>query len=250
MAISFRKGVGGAAVAALLAQSMSITGCVSSQEARIGPNDGSDVCYPQRIALDETRGLFAGGIMQSILSGDASAATKITEAILSSLDSGFFSKLMQEQGRDKALENAAAGAKKENENLKRTQAAMDALTKCRKDEIKTVKADYRAKRISKKEGEQRLAAIRTRMDRDYEIAQAINADITKRGGEYKMALGEANASGKGAREKQFASETSSVLTRGQGVGKSTQAMADVRNEAGGLESEGALPTSFFARLFG
>lgn len=258
-----KKSIVGMTAAALIAQSVLVSGCVNTQEARIGPNDGTDSCYDYRIKLDQTRTYYNEDLLQgllavgagalvgvgvAVLTGNASTAGKVTGAVIGGLAGGFFGELVKQQGRDKALNTATDGALKEKENLKKTQAAMKELTDCRRKQVKEVRADYKGKRINKAEGEARLAVIRGRMDRDYEIAQEINGNVQKRSDQYRVALNEVNSSGKGAKEKQFASVTSSALTVGQGVATSTQQMADARNDAGGLEAQA--PAGLLSILFG
>lgn len=237
---------------ALVAGSLSLQGCTTTQEARIGPNDGTDVCYPQRVALDDTRQLFSSDVLQTALAigvgaavgigiaaltGNTNTASLAMGAIAGGIAGGFFDQLVAKQGRDQALSTTLTSAKAEQENMRKTQAAMDALNACRKQEIRQVKADYKAGRIKRPEAEARMAAIRARIDRDYEIAQEINGNITKRSGEFQTALGQAQQSGKGSKERQLASETSNLLTRGQGVGKSTLQLANTRNEASSASLE-------------
>lgn len=258
-----KKSIVSVTAAALIAQSVLVAGCVNTQEARIGPNDGTDSCYDYRVKLDQTRTFYNDDLLQgllavgagaivgvgvAVLTGNTSVASKVTGAVIGGLAGGFFNELVKTQGRENALNTATDGAVKERDNLKKTQAAMKELTDCRRKQVKEVRAEYKGKRISKSEGEARLAVIRNRMDRDYEIAQEINGNVQKRSDQFRVALNEVNGSGKGTKEKQFTSATSSALTVGQGIATSTRQMADARNDAGGLEAQA--PIGLLTILFG
>ncbi|WP_372394483.1 YMGG-like glycine zipper-containing protein [Azospirillum sp. HJ39] len=179
---------------------MALTGCVTTQQDRIGANDGSDACYQYRVALDSTgnyyaedmlkgaaigagvgalTGALAGGNMKSALIGAAAGAALGTLG-------GYWNSKMQ-QGRDQAILGVMSDLDTENQNLNRTQVALDQLVNCRRAEIARVKADYKAKRIAKPEAEQRLAAIRAQLDKDYAMASGINQNIVKRRDEYLVA---------------------------------------------------------------
>ncbi|MBP2306791.1 hypothetical protein GBZ48_05300 [Azospirillum melinis] len=179
---------------------MALSGCVTTQQDRIGANDGSDACYQYRVALDSTgnyyaedmlkgaaigagagalTGALAGGNLKSALIGAAAGAAVGTLG-------GYWNSRMQ-QGRDQAILGVANDLDTENQNLDRTQVALDQLVNCRRAEIARVKADYKANRIGKPEAEQRLALIRGQLDKDYTIASAINQNIVKRRDEYLIA---------------------------------------------------------------
>ncbi|PWC34042.1 YMGG-like glycine zipper-containing protein [Azospirillum sp. TSO35-2] len=179
---------------------MAVSGCVTTQQDRIGANDGSDACYQYRVALDSTgnyyaedmlkgaaigagagalTGALAGGNLKSALIGAAAGAAVGTLG-------GYWNSRMQ-QGRDQAILGVMNDLDTENKNLDRTQVALDQLVNCRRAEIARVKADYRANRLGKPEAEQRLALIRGQLDKDYAIASSINQNIVKRRDEYLVA---------------------------------------------------------------
>ncbi len=189
-----------ASLVSLTIVAMALSGCVTTQTDRIGANDGSDACYQYRVALDSTgnyyaedmlkgaaigagvgalTGALAGGNMKSALIGAAAGAA------LGSLGGYWNSK--SQQGRDQAILGVMTDLDTENQNLSRTQVALDQLVNCRRAEIARVKADYKAKRIGKPEAEQRLALIRGQLDKDYAIASSINQNIVKRRDEYLIA---------------------------------------------------------------
>lgn len=189
-----------ASLVSITIAAMALTGCVTTQQDRIGANDGSDACYQYRVALDSTgnyyaedmlkgaaigagagalTGALAGGNVKSALIGAAAGAALGTLG-------GYWNSKMQ-QGRDQAILGVMSDLDTENQNLNRTQVALDQLVNCRRAEIARVKADYKAKRIGKPEAEQRLAAIRAQLDKDYAIASGINQNIVKRRDEYLVA---------------------------------------------------------------
>lgn len=179
---------------------MALSGCVTTQTDRIGANDGSDACYQYRVALDSTgnyyaedmlkgaaigagvgalTGAIAGGNLKSALIGAAAGAAIGTLG-------GYWNSRAQ-QGRDQAILGVMNDLDTENQNLDRTQVALDQLVNCRRAEIARVKADYKAQRIAKPEAEQRMALIRAQLDKDYAIASSINQNIVKRRDEYLIA---------------------------------------------------------------
>lgn len=233
---------------------VTISACTTTQEERIGKNDGTDACYAYRVALDETRSFFAEDMLKAALAGAAVglvaaavgggnagqvAVATLAGALVGAAVGGFWSQLEQQQGRSGAINAATGSARKDRENLQKTEAALDNLLKCRRGEIAVVKADYKAKRINKAEAERRLAAIKASMDRDYEIAQDINKNVGKRQEEYLFALNQVKP-GAGDRaknpskkppanaknpEQQFEAETAGCVLGGQNVNRKTNEFA-------------------------
>ncbi|NYZ11749.1 hypothetical protein HL658_04240 [Azospirillum sp. RWY-5-1] len=192
--------VGKLSVVVLTVGSLALPGCVTTREDRIGANDGSDRCYAYRVALDSTGNYYAedmlkgaavgavGGALVGGLAGGDLRGALIGAAVGAAVGAagGYWNAKMQ-QGRDQAIVGTLADLQTENDNLKKTQAALDQLINCRRAEINTVKADYKAKRIAREEAEARMAVIRTQVKKDYEIASAINQNVTKRNEEYLFA---------------------------------------------------------------
>lgn len=183
--------------------SMALGGCVTTREDRIGVDDGKDACYQQRVLLDSTGDYFAesmiagaaigaitGAAAGLIIQGNARGALigAVSGAALGAAG-GYWQAKMQ-QGREQAVLSVISDAQKESETLSKTQLALDQLLKCRRGEISKVKADLKAKRISREEAEQRMAAIRNQLNKDYEIATKISADATKRRDEFVKAANE------------------------------------------------------------
>ena len=179
---------------------LALSGCVTTQQDRIGSNDGSDACYQYRVALDSTGDFYAadmlkgaaigagvGALSGALIGGNLKGALigAAAGAALGSLG-GYWNAKM-EQGRAQAITGVMSDLDTENQNLNRTQVALDQLVGCRRAAIAQVKADYKAKRITKPEAEQRLAGIRGQLDKDYAIASTINQNIVKRRDEYLVA---------------------------------------------------------------
>jgi len=188
-------------VAVAVAASVLLSGCVTTQQDRIGANDGTDACYQYRVALDSTGNFYAedmlkgaaigagvGAVSGGLIGGNLKGALigAAAGAAVGTLG-GYWSAKMQ-QGRDQAITGVISDLDAENQNLNRTQVALDQLVNCRRAEITRVKADYKAQRISKAEAEQRLAGIRAQLDKDYAIASTINQNIVKRRDEYLVAV--------------------------------------------------------------
>lgn len=261
-----RKSIVGAVALSLVLPS--VTACTTTREDRIGKNDGSDSCYAYRVALDDTRSFYSEDMLKGALAG---AAVGLTIALLSGAKGGttalsvvggalagaaiggFWSELERQQGRDQALQSALGSARKDNENLRKTESALNSLVNCRRSQIAAVKADYKAKRISKQDGELRLADIRAKLEQDYAIASEIDQNVTKRQDEYLFALDKVNP-GAATRvkakpqtqakarpntakpEQQFESETASVLISAQGINKGAKDLQVASKAASNLDA--------------
>ena len=170
---------------------MALSGCVTTQQDRIGANDGTDACYQYRVALDSTGDYYAEDMLKgAVIGAGVGALTGVLAsgnlkgaligaaagAALGTLGGYWNSKA--QQGRDQAILGVMNDLDTENQNLNRTQIALDQLVNCRRAEIARVKADYKAKR---------MALIRGQLDKDFAIASSINQNIVKRRDEYLIA---------------------------------------------------------------
>jgi len=185
----------------LTATALALPGCVTTRDQRIGANDGSDRCYAYRLALDSTGNYFAedmiqgaaiGAIGGALIGGLATGSAR--GAIVGGLSGlavgalgGYWNSKLQ-QGRDQAITGTLSDLRAESTNLQKTQEALNQLVNCRRGEIATVKADLKAKRITREEAESRMSAIRVNLAKDYEIASSIDKNITKRNDEYLFAV--------------------------------------------------------------
>jgi outer membrane lipoprotein SlyB len=170
-------------------------GCVTTQSGRIGADDGTDSCRPQLVALDSTGNFFAediikgaviGAVGGALIGGLASgswrgAAAGAAAGALVGGATGYFA-AVQQQRRDQAgiFTQVKGDLSNENAQLDRTQAAFDNLTNCRFQQARTVRADLQAGRITRDQAQSRMAVIRSRYDRDVQLARSINGQITGR----------------------------------------------------------------------
>lgn len=189
-----------AGLVAVLTASIVLPGCVTTREDRIGRNDGSDACYQYRAALDSTGdyygedmlkgaavGAVAGAALGLLATGNARGALAGAAVGLTAGGLGGYWNAKAKQGRDQAILGILNDLDQENQNLGKTQVALDQLVNCRRAEIAQIKGDYKAKRISKDMAEARLATVRQLLDKDYEIANKINGNVIKRRDEFLFA---------------------------------------------------------------
>jgi len=172
-----------------------LAGCVTTQAGRIGPDDGTDSCRRQLVALDSTGNFFAediikgalvgavaGGLIGGLASGNwRGAAIGAAAGAAVGGATGYFAAVQQQQ-RDQAgiFRQVKDDLGRENAQLDRTQAAFDQLTDCRFQQARQVRADYQAGRISRDRAQAQMNLIRTRYDRDVALARTINGQITGR----------------------------------------------------------------------
>jgi outer membrane lipoprotein SlyB len=198
------------AVAALTAAVL-LAGCVTTRETRIGSDDGSDPCRPQLVALDSTGNFFAEDILRGAAIGAVGGAA--LGALVSAAAGGRGSNIAtgaaigavggavvggtsaylsarQQQATDQAsLNRAIAGdLAAENAQLDRTQLAFDQLMDCRFGTAQRIRADLRGGRLTREQAEVQMAELRQRTQRDIQLAQTINGQISRRGGEFDTAI--------------------------------------------------------------
>ena len=182
--------------ASVLATALTLGGCTpattqffSTQESRIGPDDGSDSCRPRVVGLDNT-GQFFG---RDILKG--AAAGGVAGGVLGYVFGGH-----DWQG---ALIGAGAGAAAggltayvvdmhqhlaaENQHIDDTQLAFNALMDCRFAQARAIRADYRAHIIDRPTAEARMAKVKAWAQRDLALARDIDTNIRDRGTQFDLA---------------------------------------------------------------
>jgi uncharacterized protein YcfJ/cold shock CspA family protein len=180
---------------AVLAAALMLAGCVTTQAGRIGPDDGTDSCRRQLVALDSTGNFFAediikgavvGAVAGGLIGGLASrnwrgAAIGAVAGAATGAATGYFVAVQQQQ-RDQAgiFRQVKDDLGRENAQLDRTQLAFDQLTDCRFQQARQVRADLAAGRITREQAQARMNLIRTRYDRDVRLARTINGQITGR----------------------------------------------------------------------
>ena len=194
------KGGSKAGMVALLTTSIVLPGCVTTREDRIGRNDGTDACYQYRVALDSTGdyygedmikgaalGAVTGAALGLLATGNARGALVGAAVGAAAGGLGGYWQAKMQQGRDQAILGVLTDLDKENQNLNKTQVALDQLVNCRRSEIARIKADYKAKRVTREVAETRMALVRQQLEKDYEIAAKINGNVIKRRDEFLFA---------------------------------------------------------------
>ncbi len=205
MRSSVRRSVASITAAAMLA------GCVSTQAGRIGVDDGRDACRAFVVQLDSTgnffgedilRGAAVGGVTGAIAGGGIAAATgrrgsdilagAAIGALAGALIGGTAGYLQarQRQAQDQgALVQAVGGdLRNENRQLEATQLAFNQLVDCRVNAANRIRADVRAGRLSRDQGQAMMTYQRDLMRRDVALARSINEKIGTRGGEFDTAI--------------------------------------------------------------
>ena len=180
------------------------------QRFRPSADDPNDPCRPQRAALDQTGNHFS----QSLIDGPLAILTKkISEGILTGripdsraltigvatssikgLATGYWLKQLDQTQNNQAalLTNIAKDLKVENEQIDRTQTALDELVRCRHREADVIRSDLAAGRVDRTEAQTRMAAVRQRYDQDLEIARKISANVKDRGANFQFANEQVN----------------------------------------------------------
>ncbi len=190
----------------LIAATGLLAGCAqgqfSTQMSRIGPDDGTDSCRPQLVALDSTGNFFGA----QILTGAAVGA--VTGGVLGGLighnwqsvaiggglgalaggTTGYWMAL-QQQSHDQAVlfTQVQGDLSRENAQIDRTQLAFDQLTDCRFRQAQAIRADYAAQRIDRPTALALMAGVKQRAQRDFVLARQINDQITNRGQQFDVA---------------------------------------------------------------
>jgi hypothetical protein len=179
-----------------------LVGCsqtmISTQTDRIGPDDGTDSCRPQLVALDETghffttdifagaatnalsgawNGLLSGGGVQAIVSNTLGATTDYWNTL-------------QQQSMDRMVLSlrVSGDLTRENDGIDRTQQAFNNLMDCRFRQAQAIRANLAARRISRPEAVAEMAVVRERVQRDLGLAQDINSRIDGRAHQFDVAV--------------------------------------------------------------
>ena len=76
----------------------------------------------------------------------------------------------------------------ENAQLDRTQIAFNQLMDCRFGNAQRIRADLRAGRLTQAQAEAMMGDVRSRTQRDIQLAQTINGEIGRRGAEFDTAF--------------------------------------------------------------
>ena len=187
---------------------MALPGC-STQNQRIGADNGSDVCRPQRVTLDSTGNFFAEDIVQGAAIGAAFgglsgllAGRDVRGALIGAAAGGALGaaggywKARQQQASDQAslYRTISSDIQRENGAIDKTQTAFNQLVDCRRSEASQVRADLSAGRITRDQAQAAMAAVRERSAGDLRIAQIISAKVQERSNDFAFANNQVNSS--------------------------------------------------------
>ncbi len=180
---------------------LALPGCTTQNE-RIGADDGSDRCRPQRVALDSTGNYFAedmvkgaaigaaGGALLGVLSGGGVRNALIGGAAgaVAGAAGGYWASLQQQKTDQATLLTRVSGdLSRENDQIDKTQVAFAQLSNCRRDEAARIRSDLAAGRLTRPQAEQAMLGVKQRSTEDLRIARQINAKIEERGANFQFA---------------------------------------------------------------
>jgi hypothetical protein len=196
--------------APVLAVGLILTGCAPStgvgaftQEGRIGPNDGSDSCYAQAQALDNTGNFFGqdiltgaaagavgGGIIGAIAGGNLKSALIGAAAGAAVGGAAGYWEALQQQGANNAQIEATVDSNltTENQQIDATQAAFNNDMDCRFQQAETIRQQYAAGQLTQDQAQTQMAQVKTWAQRDLALAQEINGNIQSRGAQFDTAV--------------------------------------------------------------
>lgn len=189
-------------ITTLAAITVILTGCATplTREDRIGPDDGSDVCRPNVVALDSTGNFFAedmikgavagavtGGVAALLTGGSGrdAVAAAVAGAVIGAV--GGYYKSRMDQGRDQAVLRINEDLSREAGQLDKTDTAVRALITCRIKQRDRIRADYAAGRISRGDAQRRWSLLQEQVRRDNNLMQMVAENIGKRQEEYRYA---------------------------------------------------------------
>jgi hypothetical protein len=185
-----------------------LSGCAASgpqaftQSGRVGPDDGSDACHAQAVALDETGNFFGQDILQgaalgavggALLGGLASGNLKgalIGAAAGGAVGAagGYWEALQQQNQNTEQLESTVEGnLSAENAQIDKTQLAFNEDMDCRFEQAAQIEAAYKAGSVTEAQAAAALSAQKTLAQRDLQLAQTINGQIQSRGAQFDTA---------------------------------------------------------------
>lgn len=207
-AIWLRRGVSVVAVTGLLCGCA--PGAFTTQSQRIGPDDGTDSCRPQLVALDSTGNFFgaqilqgaatgagigalAGGLIGGLATGSwrgaafGALAGGITGGVIGG--SNAYWNALQQQQMDQATlySHVSLDLERENAAIDKTQLAFDQLEDCRFHQAQAINADYTSHRIDRTTAEAAMGLVRQHAAKDIALAKLINQQIQDRGQQFGVA---------------------------------------------------------------
>jgi hypothetical protein len=178
--------------------SASLAGCTTQQQ-RIGADDGTDSCRAFVVALDSTGDYYAedmvkgaavgmiGGALIGGLTGNwkGAVAGAVAGAAVGALG-GYWQHKM-EQGRDQAVLGVVSDMQREGQQLDKTNDAFLKLSNCRHTAAAQIRTSYANKQIGREEAQVQLQHIGALAAKDLTILRNIDANSNKRVSEYQFA---------------------------------------------------------------
>jgi hypothetical protein len=196
-------------VAAALVVLPMLSGCATpgggegfTQASRVGPDDGTDSCHAQAVALDETGDFFGQDILAGAAMGAAGGALigglvsgNLKGALIGAVAGGaagaaggYWEALQQQNENTAQLESTVAGnLTTENAQIDKTQLAFNEDMDCRFQQAATIRANYKAGTITEDQAVTQMAQVKTWAQRDLQLAQTINGQIQSRGQQFDTA---------------------------------------------------------------
>jgi hypothetical protein len=194
-------------VAALVVLPM-LTSCATpggegfTQASRVGPDDGTDSCHAQAVALDETGDFFGQDILTGAALGAAGGALlgglasgNLKGALIGAVAGGaagaaggYWEALQQQNQNTAQLESTVAGnLTTENAQIDKTQLAFNQDMDCRFQQAASIRAEYKAGTLTQDQAITQMAQVKTWAQRDLQLAQTINGQIQSRGQQFDTA---------------------------------------------------------------
>ena len=228
-----REGASALAIAGVLCASLDGCGAgglgFSTQASRIGPDDGTDSCRRELVALDSTGNFFAEDIVKgaalgalggALIGGLSSrnwrgALIGAGTGVAVGAAAGYWTAL-QQQGRDQAslVNRIRYDLARENAEIDRSQAAFDALADCRFHQAEAIRTAYAAGQIPKEVAVAQMGQVRARGQRDFQLAHYINGQIAERSAQFEVAADNLSPGTKAAVEAARSARPREAVVRG------------------------------------
>ncbi len=196
-------------LAVLLVAAPCLSGCATSgptaftQAGRVGPDDGSDSCHAQAVALDNTGNFFgqdiltgaavgaaAGGILGAIAGGNLQS-TLIGAAAGGAVGAagGYWAALQQQNQSEAQLDaTVQSNLTTENAQIDQTQLAFNNDMDCRFGQAASIRAQYAAGTLTLAQAQTQMANVKALAQRDLALAQTIDGQIQSRGAQFDTAV--------------------------------------------------------------
>ncbi len=171
-----------------------VSGCATPPKDPGVADAPNDTCAVHRVAFRETKSSFdageaavgalalgaAAGLAVGLVAGPraglAVGAGVAGAGLVATLIKDDISKKQAEEKR-KALTEQTELVNRFGERVTGAHIALDRLTACRRQQVQSVRADYRAKRLPRPEAEQRLSDIRVWYEGDVTLVRAFDASL-------------------------------------------------------------------------